>query len=57
MVIENTFSNLAVITSGVPQGTVLGPALLYINDVVDNIQTPYSKIRLFADDIIIYKPV
>ena len=57
MVIENTFSNLAVITSGVPQGTVLGPALLYINDVVDNIQTPYSKIRLFADDIILYKPV
>ena len=41
-------------TSGVPQGSVLGPALflLYINDIQDNI---HSQIRLFANDSIIYR--
>ena len=42
--------------SGVPQGTVLGPILLiYTNDVIDNIK--HSKIRLFADDIVLYKEI
>ena len=57
VVIDNTFSSLTAITSGVPQGTVLGPTLflIYINDIIDNIH--YSNIRLFADDIILYKQV
>ena len=52
VVIDNTSSNLTSVTSGVPQGTVLGPALflIYIN-------IHHSKIRLFADDIILYKQV
>ena len=43
-------------TSGVPQGSVLGPALflLYINDIQDNI---HSQIRLFANDSIIYREI
>jgi hypothetical protein len=37
------------VTSGVPQGGVLGPVLLlaYVNDISKNIE---STIRLFADD-------
>ncbi len=46
------------VTSGVPQGTVLGPLmfLLYINDIGDNL-TPGTKIRLFADDCLLYREI
>ena len=44
-------SNWALVVSGVPQGTVLGPLLfsLYINDIHVGID---SQIRLFADDCV-----
>ena len=47
--INGSHSALANVTSGVPQGSVLGPVLflLYINDITNQIQ---SNIRLFADD-------
>ena len=55
VVTDNTFSSLTTVTSGIPQETDLGPtlSLIYINDIINNIH--YSKIRLFADDIILYK--
>jgi hypothetical protein len=44
------------VTSGVPQGGVLGPLLFlaYVNDMWRNIE---SKIRLFADNCIIYRKI
>ena len=44
------------VTSGVPQGSILGPLmfLAYINDIWRNIDW---SIRLFADDCIIYRKI
>jgi hypothetical protein len=42
------------VTSGVPQGNVLGP-LLFLAYVIDIWRNIGSTIRLFADDCVIYK--
>ena len=53
---DGALSDITDVTSGVPQGSVLGPVLflLYINDINGNIKSP---IRLFADDSIIYRKI
>lgn len=57
VVLDGRSSNTVPVTSGVPQGTVLGPVLflVYINDLPDYLT--HSKLRLFADDSILYMPV
>jgi len=44
------------VTSGVPQGSVLGPLLFiaYVNDIWSNME---STVRLFADDCVIYRKI
>ena len=54
VVVGGDYSTWTEVTSGVPQGTVLGPLLflVYINDLPDNVQ---STVRLFADDCVVYR--
>ena len=49
-------SEAVAVTSGVPQGSVLGPLLFlaYVNDIRRNIGT---NIRLFEDDCILYRKI
>ena len=56
VILDGESSTDVEVTSGVPQGSVLGPLLfmLYINDLADNIN---SNLRLFADDAVIYNEV
>ena len=56
MVVNGSTSKEASVTSGVSQGTVLGPLLflVYINDIEDNFDSP---LRLFADDSAIYRGI
>jgi hypothetical protein len=44
------------VTSGVPQGSVLGPLLFlaYVNDIWRNME---STIRLFADNCVMYRKI
>ena len=56
VVVDGSFSNFADVESGVPQGTVIGPLLflLHFNDPPSCVN---SKVRLFADDCLLYREI
>ena len=58
VVLNGHQSQVTSVTSGVPQGTVLGPLLflVYINDLPDMI-APGTTARLFADDCALYRQI
>jgi hypothetical protein len=54
--VGEAISNQLTVTSGVPQGSVLGPLLfiIFINDIITDLT---CKLRLFADDCIVYSEI
>ena len=57
VVVDGECSDWVKVDSGVPQGTVLGPVLFlaFINDLPKAVQ--HSKVRLFADDCVLYRQI
>merc|ERR1711963_430865 len=55
--INNSMSNCLNVTSGVPQGSVLGPTLFiyFINDLLNVVKS--SKVKIFADDTKVYNNI
>ena len=49
-------SNLADISCGVPQGSILGPLffIIYANDIISLFSNEGPKILLYADDTVLY---
>ena len=56
VIVNGHQSDPAPVTSGVPQGTVLAPLLFlcFINDITNKIT---SRIRLYADDVLLYTTI
>ena len=56
VLINNFPSNIILITSGVPQGSVLGPTLflLHTNDLTDAFKNLNCVVKLYADEAKLY---
>ena len=54
--VNGQLSSTAQGISGVPQGSVLGPLLFiyYVNDMPDKIK---STLKLYADDVLLYREI
>ena len=56
VVVNGCSSSPSQVTSGVPQGSVLGPLLFicYINDLPKEVN---SAVKLYADDVLLYRAI
>ena len=56
VIINGVCSDLTAVTSGIPQGSVLGPTLflIYVNDLPETVS---SHLKMFAEDTKIYRPI
>ena len=59
VIYDGVLSNGIPVLSGVPQGSVLGPLLflIYIDDVTSVHLSQDSMLNLFADDMLLFKPI
>ena len=59
VVLDGCYSTPANVSSGVPQGSILGPLLfiLYMDSITLVQLSPDTKILLYADDILLYSPI
>jgi len=57
--VNEATSESTCVTSGVAQGSILGPLLflIYIDDIVKVTLSEGSKLVLYADDIFLYRPI
>ena len=57
VIVEGVSSNVVPVTSGAPQGTVLGQ-LLFLNFIINDLtESIASSIKLFADDCLVYRTI
>ena len=56
VIVEGESTKPCSVDSGVPQGSVLRP-LLFLCHINDLPQRVTSKVRLFADDYLLYRPI
>ena len=57
MILRGTRSNWSSVTSGTPQGTILGPLLFSIYIINDITNCVSSTVKLYADDTKIYRQI
>ena len=59
VVLDGTVSHPAPVTSGVPQGSILGPLLfnIHMNSISSLPLSQNARLILYADDILLFKPV